>query len=202
MAAPLPTPDDIWNSVEIWKTVVPIVCALIAVSGVAASLRWARVQFITTEKRIENHLRNGDASKARMSVRQTELLRLKDEVALAGAAVKKLVDSVINSNTDTDIVKSTAAAFQDVAPIFKTMSTVKSNWSLQPEEIAALVAFEDTLTKFFIRLDFAPSPDGKPHHRGTLKGYAKQVDEAGNQALEVLRSSWDANSRLADGGPG
>lgn len=179
---------------EMMKAAAPVIAALIALFGVASSILISRWQFKKSERRIERHFRNGDATKARLSVRQAELLRIKDEVALAADAVRKLVNTVINSEIDTEIIKSTAAAFQDVAPIFKTMSQVKSNWSVHVEEVTVLDSFEASLTEFFICLDFAPHPTERRTYQGKLNKHATQVEVTRINALKILKSSWEANS--------
>jgi peptide subunit release factor RF-3 len=194
MTTPATNPSDIWNNIEFWKATAPVFAACIAFVGVIFSTMIARWQFKKSERRIEAHFLNGDATKARLTVRQSELYRLNDEVALASRAVEKLLKSAVKDGGKKEIVSATAAAFQDVAPIFKTMSTLSSNWSIQAKEINTLETFESALTSFFIRLDFAPPDDERRKYQDELTAYAKQVETTSKQARLVLRSSWESNS--------
>ncbi|HJT52141.1 MAG TPA: hypothetical protein VJ734_09415 [Nitrosospira sp.] len=191
-----------WESTEFWKAVAPICAALIAVCGVIYSNKMSRRQFLAGERRIEDHFvrlaaaaTNNDAIKARLELRLSELSRINDEVELAAKAVETLAKSVTSDNSDTEIVKRTAIAFQDVAPLFQTMSTIKDSWLIK-EEVATLEQFESALTTFFIRLHFeAPEePEEKRKYHSGLKEISKEVITAKQRPLALLKSNWEASS--------
>ena len=182
---------------EYLKTAIPIIVSLITLVGISITAWLNRQQFIRTERRIEDHFNrqsqlaaDADALKAKLSARQAELLRIKGEVTKAADAIAKLVKIAVSDGDNPGIVRSTAAAFQDVAPLFNTMSEIKANWYIKTAEGDSLHLFEAAITKFFIRLDFEPPESQRAKYHSELKKFAQEVEVTRTTCLAQLKAGW------------